>query len=36
MKYDFLPDFSLILLANKSEHMVKIDKVITMGFAKTL
>ena len=27
--------FSLILLANKSEHIVKIDNIISMDFAKT-
>ena len=27
-------NFSLILLSNKSEHMVKIDNIISMNFAK--
>ena len=27
--------FSLILFANKSEHIVKIDNIISMDFAKT-
>ena len=45
MKFDFPPEkydihmtfslFSLILLTNKSEHMVQIDNVISMDFAKT-